>query len=550
MFVTWLLWGGFVTTGCLISEPSKVGGPIDPTEPGTDTGVVEAIDADRDGFPRSVDCDDADPLVYPGAVDACDGVDNDCSTVVDDGDGVASITRADGSTLFPTVDEAIAAGVQFAVQVDLCAGPATVTPIVLNGGDKLTIASVHGRDDTVLTADKGQTFASLSGEAQLSLNNVTVTGSVQRALVLDDTASLTLYDAAVSSNPGGALLVADRAEGVTVLVSGSSLDDNVVPDGIGGAIRAEGRAFDITIQSSDKFDSRLASNEAEQGGAIALINRPGARLPDRKVTILADTAIEGNTAALSGGAIYSVLGTITLEGVTMDGNATAGMGGALDLVNSVVTAASTSLSGNQAGIGGAVSLDVFGFSLFSATNDVSIVDNVATETGGGLSGSGFVSNVFVARNEAPLGGGLYVPAGTFITLEEATFDQNTGLQGGGIFLDADTDVELIDVGLSLNEAVTERYSSTTTTVPLPLPDNVEVEFVGLGGAVFMTDGSVLEARSSDFGIDESDIGGVDNDNRPGDIFVRALGSDSNHEQLALDMDVVCDDGGCLLVQTP
>jgi hypothetical protein len=35
-------------------------------------------DADGDGSPAGEDCDDADPARYPGAVDPCDGVDQDC----------------------------------------------------------------------------------------------------------------------------------------------------------------------------------------------------------------------------------------------------------------------------------------------------------------------------------------------------------------------------------------------------------------------------------------------------------------------------------------
>jgi len=41
-------------------------------------------DADGDGWPASVDCDDADSAVYPGAVELCDGRDNDCDGLVDE----------------------------------------------------------------------------------------------------------------------------------------------------------------------------------------------------------------------------------------------------------------------------------------------------------------------------------------------------------------------------------------------------------------------------------------------------------------------------------
>ncbi|MEQ1567514.1 MAG: putative metal-binding motif-containing protein [Myxococcota bacterium] len=47
------------------------GGP--PTDP----------DVDRDGWPASVDCDDSDPFVHPGASEFCDGRDDDCDGEVD-----------------------------------------------------------------------------------------------------------------------------------------------------------------------------------------------------------------------------------------------------------------------------------------------------------------------------------------------------------------------------------------------------------------------------------------------------------------------------------
>ncbi len=42
------------------------------------------VDGDGDGYLAEDDCDDTAPDVYPGAAEACDGVDNDCNGVVDD----------------------------------------------------------------------------------------------------------------------------------------------------------------------------------------------------------------------------------------------------------------------------------------------------------------------------------------------------------------------------------------------------------------------------------------------------------------------------------
>ncbi|MEO0602424.1 MAG: putative metal-binding motif-containing protein [Myxococcota bacterium] len=44
------------------------------------------VDADRDGAPASIDCDDEDPERAPGLGEVCDGIDNDCDGLVDGDD--------------------------------------------------------------------------------------------------------------------------------------------------------------------------------------------------------------------------------------------------------------------------------------------------------------------------------------------------------------------------------------------------------------------------------------------------------------------------------
>jgi hypothetical protein len=57
--------------------------------------VDDAVDADGDGYAADEDCDDGDASVHPGAVEVCDGVDNNCADGVDEGVSGTWYTDAD-----------------------------------------------------------------------------------------------------------------------------------------------------------------------------------------------------------------------------------------------------------------------------------------------------------------------------------------------------------------------------------------------------------------------------------------------------------------------
>jgi hypothetical protein len=76
-----------VDAGMDIGIYEDIDGDARPQGAGYDMGsdevsLVLSVDNDGDGYASDTDCDDNDPLVYPSAPELCDGMDNDCDTVV------------------------------------------------------------------------------------------------------------------------------------------------------------------------------------------------------------------------------------------------------------------------------------------------------------------------------------------------------------------------------------------------------------------------------------------------------------------------------------
>jgi len=71
-------------------------GGVDTSETKTFTITVNQVDHDGDGYLSPADCDDNNPAVNPGALEVCNGMDDDCDVDVDEGVKITFYADADG----------------------------------------------------------------------------------------------------------------------------------------------------------------------------------------------------------------------------------------------------------------------------------------------------------------------------------------------------------------------------------------------------------------------------------------------------------------------
>ncbi len=309
------------------------------TTPGTgDTGGTNDPDADEDGFPASVDCNDFNANINPEAEEICDGLDNNCDSAIDDG---AAATLED--TNYATLDDAIAAAVNPGSVIQLCPGDHTVTGFAVGDKAELTLLGVAGRDLTSLSEASNLSVATVNGTGMLTLDGLTITGALDvPALVAEDNAALTVLNSTISGNTGSGIDASGGTSGtLTLYVEGTTIEGNAALEG--GGIRAF-NGFDLVI-----VDSTISGNTAERGGGL------WARslfLP--AFVTLEGTTIDGNTAN-TGGGVYSSAVPIVADGASFVTN-NVGLVDAGGLALYHASVSSVLVSGNNAVRGGGIGI--------------------------------------------------------------------------------------------------------------------------------------------------------------------------------------------------
>jgi hypothetical protein len=200
--------------------PRGVVGDV-PSLEGPDSGEPAEVppDADMDGSIDDEDCDDADPYVFPGAPELCDGVQNDCDTAwsADMEAGSVSMETKSGSWMNLTYvangvgsapDQPAVLQVPHGSTLWLCDG-SYYARLLVSG-----TASVVGRNgaDSVSIGGKGGSVVTVYPGADLTIDGVTLTngtgtigsdGVSRGGAIFGESGDVTLVDARVVANYAG-----------------------------------------------------------------------------------------------------------------------------------------------------------------------------------------------------------------------------------------------------------------------------------------------------------------------------------------------------------
>ncbi|MCB9765653.1 MAG: right-handed parallel beta-helix repeat-containing protein [Alphaproteobacteria bacterium] len=296
-------------------------------------GTVDAC-ADPGGYAATDDdCDDSDSGVSPGAAELCDGADQDCDGVVDNGfadtdsDGTMDCvddcpvyadptlsSNGDGSSSSPymSVNDAISLRGGYCDEILLYAG--TYEETVDYGGDDLSIASIDGAETTILDASSsgGSVVTFTSGESSAAvLEGVTLTGGTGTAG--DGSRVTNSYSMSSNDTHGGGVLIMNADPTIRDCI----ITDNSV-DGFGGGVAAYEYAGTF---EGNTVSSNLAEYDQFSGGGLWLYNATA--------TVTGNTFIDNEAGGSSGdgGGVMGVYGTLTVSHNWFEANLAAGTGG-------------------------------------------------------------------------------------------------------------------------------------------------------------------------------------------------------------------------------
>ncbi|MCB9743305.1 MAG: putative metal-binding motif-containing protein [Alphaproteobacteria bacterium] len=428
-------------------------------------GGIWYFDSDLDGFgdPNSMeescenpgnyvdkagDCDDNDPNTYPGALEYCDGADNDCNDLVDD-------EAVDGSWYSDDLD-----GDGFGARDSFywaCEG-------VTNNWDcnDLNTSEPH--------------VASPSGSATPDGSVANPWASIQDAITYAQECVVALpgtYREAINFQ-GKGLLVVGAGGPESTIIDATGFSAPAVTFANGEGADAELVGFTLTggtgyVDSSSSttncysnYDCVTTYNTHCGGGVYA--NYASPTLTDINVTGNSLPAVSTVTSGYDTTYTYSFGGGVcllgsqsTLDGVDIIGNYADQAGGLYVGDGASVTFKRAALMDNSATDGGAIQVDAAELDL----NNAVLAFNSASTDGGALhvlTGTALVTNATIDHNGATNGGGALVGSGGSLELLNSLLTNNSS--GNGLTGETGAAVSVQYSGSYLNTPAT--YSNLSS----------------------------------------------------------------------------------------
>ncbi|MSQ00790.1 MAG: hypothetical protein EXR71_02730 [Myxococcales bacterium] len=300
---------------------------------GDSAAPTEACERPTAHVDNSDDCDDGNAAINPGAAELCNGIDDNCDLVIDDGLGVTLYADADGDTFgdpdAPTVacDGAGAfvadntdcddgdAAINGAA-VDLCSGVDEDCDTVLDDALTATLVAADGAVTDISEVLRAGTGASPSyigdqeayqvvvAEGTVNLCEGTWYAKVVLAQIGSDLTVRGLYGPDVTTlTTDGTSGTGDDGSVVAVTGATLTLEGVTVSGGLGSEDNTKGGGVAITqnggVAGTPNVtfnDVIITGNSTAYGGGIALFDYASA--------VLNDTLVIGNTASAVGGGLW------------------------------------------------------------------------------------------------------------------------------------------------------------------------------------------------------------------------------------------------------